>query len=452
MVQILIFGGDMRISERKGHWLRLVMISLMMVMMLSVTGIRPVSAQDGDGEGVTIKFFWGDGCPVCAKAEPFLEGLLDRYDGVEIVKYEVWYNDVNQQLYQKTADDLDIPREGRGVPLIIIGERFWMGYNDDIGVQIEQVVKDQGATIVDPSASLEVPFIGRVNLTGKSTLLTTSLIAFVDGFNPCSVWVLTMLLALTLHTGSRKKVFLIGLIFLTVTAAIYGLFIAGIFATIGIARFIPWIQGLVALVALFFAVVNIKDYFFYKEGLSLSISDSSKPGIFQRMRRVMDASHNFWSLAGATVVLAAGVSLVEFSCTVGLPMMWASILHTQQVAAGTFGLLLLLYLVIYQLDEMIIFGTAVVTLKASKLEEKQGRILKLIGGVLMFCLAIVMLVNPRLLESIQASLLVFAVAFGLVVLILIIHRRILPSYGIWIGTEPEGKRKARSRHMRKSTR
>ncbi len=43
---------------------------------------------------------------------------------------------------------------------------------------------------------------------------------------------------------------------------------------------------------------------------------------------------------------------------------------------------------IYQLDEMAIFGTVVVTLKASKLEEKHGRILKLIGGTLMLTLAI----------------------------------------------------------------
>lgn len=440
----------MGFASLRSLFTRLVLFCLFFSVLAGVAGVRPVNAQSSEEQGVTIEFFWGDGCPVCAKAEPFLKDLVDRYDGVKIRDHEIWYNEANRALYQKTADKLNIPKEGRGVPLIIIGDRYWMGFNDVIGEEIEQVVKDQGASLVDPNSTLNVPIFGRINLTGKSTLLTTALIAFVDGFNPCSVWVLTMLLALTLHTGSRSKVMVIGLIFLTVTAAVYGLFIAGIFATIGIGRFIPWIQVVVALVALFFAAVNIKDYFWYKEGLSFTISDKEKPGIFQRMRRVMDASQNFWSLAGATVVLSAGVSLVEFSCTVGLPMMWASILHTQQVAVGTFILLLLLYLAIYQLDELVIFGTAVYTLKATRLEEKQGRILKLIGGVLMFTLAVVMLVNPTLLESLQSSLIVFAIAFALVLLILVVHRRILPAYGIWIGTEPEGKRKAKSRrHMRK---
>lgn len=438
-------------ASLKSLFNRLLFLTLFVTLLISITGVFPVSAQSDNTQGITIEFFWGDGCPVCSTAEPFLDEIVNQYDGVKVQKYEVWYSEANQALYQKTADELNIPKEGRGVPLIIVGDRYWMGFNETVGQEIEQLVKDQGGSVVDPNNTLNVPLIGKVNLAGKSTILTTALIAFVDGFNPCSIWVLTMLLALTLHTGSRRKVLVIGLIFLTVTAAVYGLFIAGIFATIGIARYIPWIQGVVAVVALFFAAVNIKDYFWYKEGLSFTISDKEKPGIFQRMRRVMDASQNFWSLAGATVVLSAGVSLVEFSCTVGLPMMWASILHTQQVAAGAFALLLFLYLIIYQLDELVIFGTAVYTLKATRLEEKQGRVLKLIGGVLMFTLAVVMLFNPGLLETMQSSLIVFTIAFALVLLILVIHRRILPAYGIWIGTETEGKRKVKSRrHLRRS--
>ncbi len=106
-----------------------------------------------------------------------------------------------------------------------------------------------------------------------------------------------------------------------------------------------------------------------------------------------------------------------------------------------FAGLLLVYMLIYQLDEMVIFGTAVFTLKATKLEEKQGRILKLIGGMLMLSLGVVMLVNPAYMNSLTGSLVVFAIAFGLTLLVLLFHRRILPAYGIWIGTEAEGKRR-----------
>ena len=286
---------------------------------------------------------------------------------------------------------------------------------------------------------IDVPLLGRVDLAEKSIWLSTAIISFVDGFNPCSLWVLSMLLALTLHTGSRRKVVIIGLIFLTVTAGVYALFIAGLFTMFTVINFVGWIQIVVALVALFFGLVNIKDYFWYKEGLSFTISDQQKPGIFSRMRKLMDASQSFGGLVTGTVVMAAGVSLVEFSCTAGFPVLWTNLLVSQKTGTGLFILLLLLYLVIYQLDELVIFFTAVYTLKASRVEEKQGRILKLIGGVLMLALAGVMLVNPALMNNLSSTLIIFGIAFLVTIMILVIHRKILPHYGIQIGTESLGK-------------
>jgi len=191
----------------------------------------------------------------------------------------------------------------------------------------------------------------------------------------------------------------------------------------------------VALVALFFAAVNIKDYFWYKEGISFTIADEKKPGIYKGMRRVLEAGDSTWGLIGATIVLAAGVSLVEFSCTAGFPVLWTNLLITQQASALTFITLLLLYMLIYQIDELGIFLIALVTLKSSKLEEKHGRVLKLVGGMLMLTLAVVMLVNPAWMNQLSSSLLVFLVAFGLTGVVLLVHRKILPRFGITIGSE-----------------
>jgi hypothetical protein len=264
--------------------------------------------------------------------------------------------------------------------------------------------------------------------------VSTALIAFVDGFNPCSLWVLSILLALSLHTGSRQKVFLVGMVFITVTAAVYALFIAGLFTMFTVVSFLGWIQGAVALVALFFALVNIKDYFWYKQGLSFTIADEKKPVIYRGIRRVLDASDSLWGLFGATVVLAAGVSLVEFSCTAGFPVLWTNLLIGQEATTLTFVLLLLLYMAIYQLDELGIFTVAVVTLKANRLEETQGRVLKLVGGMLMLTLAVVMLVEPTLMGEFSTSLLVFAVAFVASGVVLWVHRSVLPHFGVYLGS------------------
>jgi glutaredoxin len=421
-----------------------------------------------DSKPVVIYFFWGDGCPHCAAAEPFLKSLTEKHPSIEIRDYEVWYVEANQELMTKMTAAYGT--EPHAVPTIFIGEKYWEGFTDVIQQQIQtQVDKclvdgcpDKGVGIIpgleaaqpvetntssntENSEKLILPVLGTVDLSSKSLWVSTLLISLVDGVNPCSIWVLTMLLAITLHAGSRKKVMIIGLVFLTITAAIYGLFITGLFTMLTVINFVGWIQVLVAIISLFFAIINIKDYFWYKEGLSFTISDEKKPGIFQRMRKVVDASQSSWGLVGATVVLAAGVSLVEFSCTAGFPVLWTNILVSQNVTGWTFVLLLLLYLAIYQLDEMVIFFTAVYSLKASKLEEKHGRLLKLIGGMLMLSLALVMIINPALMNSLSSSLWIFGAAFAGTLLVIFLHRYLLPRMGIKIGTEFESPSQRKNR-------
>ncbi len=472
------------------------LLMALLVGVIGLLGASPASAAPPAQEAnpVVVYFFWGDGCPHCAAAKPFLAELNERFPSMIVRDYEVWYHPQNQAPFTQMAAKFGF--EPSGVPTIFIGDQFWEGFGEgytDLAVE-DAVARcaaegcvDAGAGVsaiaplptatpaptvaptavavaaaaqagaattgsaadlppVQTSSLLALPWLGQVDLAAQSLIVSTALIAFVDGFNPCSLWVLTMLLALTLHTGSRRKVFIIGLVFITVTALVYVAFIAGLFSMFTLLSFAPWIQVIVALVALFFAVINIKDYFWYKEGISLTIADEQKPGIYRRMRGVMNAGDSLPALIGATIVMAAGVSLVEFTCTAGFPMLWTNLLVAQGVTAITFAALLLLYMLIYQLDELVIFGVAVVTLRASKLEEKQGRILKLISGVLMLTLALVMLVNPKLMNDLGTALLIFAAAFGATLLILLVHRVILPQFGIYIGAEFDAKRKRRHGH------
>lgn len=454
---------------RKSTRHNLVIIALIAIIgaVLNLAFATSVKAQaaipETASDQVVIYMFWGDGCPHCAKEKPFLEDLAKADPRIILKFYEVWGDQANRDKFDAFAKAFGF--EPSGVPTTFIGDQYWVGYNDQIESDIKKSVDaclvngcpDAGARVPESGATqpvstpvvtpepvqptetdtdvIKIPFYGEVDLKHQSLFVSTLLIAFVDGVNPCSIWVLTMLLALTMHTGSRKKILIIGLIFISVTAGVYGLFILGLFSVLAIIPFQGAIQVIVALVALVFAIINIKDYFWYKEGVSLTIADDKKPGIYKKMRKVIDAQDSFWGLAGATVVLAAGVSLVEFSCTAGFPVVWTNLLNSQQVTWVTFALLLLAYLVVYQLDELAIFFAAVFTLKASKLEEKEGRILKLIGGVLMLSLAIVMLFNPSLMNNLSGSLIVFGIAFGVTVLVLLVHRVILPRMGVKVGSE-----------------
>lgn len=450
-------------------------LTLLVLGALALMPVDQAQAQDPTRHPVDIYFFWGDGCPHCAKAKPFLEGLAAANPQVILHSYEIYYSPENQALFGQMAAAFGF--EPHGVPTIFIGERYWEGYAEQLEPEISGVVTacltdgcpnkggevlglalpaqptaaptqvseapaapSQGSALASetPARALNIPLLGTIDLSKQSLFISTALIAFVDGFNPCSLWALSMLLAITIHTGSRKKVLLIGAIFLTVTAGVYALFIAGLFSVLKIISFMGWVQVVVALAALFFGLVNIKDYFWYKEGISLTIADEQKPGLLQRMRKLTDASQSTWGLVGGTIVLAAGVSLVEFSCTAGFPVLWTNLLTAQQVGVGAFVLLLLLYMVIYQIDELAIFLAAVYSLKASRLQEDQGRLLKLVGGMLMLTLSLVMVINPSLMNNLENSLIIFGCAFALTGLVLLLHRVILPRFGLQIGTPSGG--------------
>ena len=103
---------------------------------------------------------------------------------------------------------------------------------------------------------------------------------------------------------------------------------------------------------------------------------------------------------------------MELACTAGFPILWTNIMAADEVSLTLFILLLALYMLIYQIDELAIFGVALVTLHSSRVQESQGRLLKLIGGMLMLSLAVVMLFKPSLMNEIGTSLIVFAAAAG----------------------------------------
>ena len=413
--------------------------SFIILAFLMITLTNPQMASASVEDEVVIYLFWGEGCPYCEIAKTALEDLAESNPHVKFEDYEINHNPENLQLFSDLASKFGF--EPAVFPTIFVGDQYWEGYSEEIRADIETHINQ----FLEPSSAnpgenrnangITLPLIGTIDLSGQSLLVSTLIISFVDGFNPCSLWVLSILLSITLQSHSRKKVLIVGGTFLVVTATLYGLFIAGVFSVLRIFKFMGWIQVVVALIALGFALVNIKDYFWFQQGVSFTISDDKKPGIYKRMRKVLEHSDSIWRLMGATIVFAAGIALVELSCTAGFPVIWSNLLASQHVNALTFVLLLLVYMLVYLLDEMAIFLVAVFTLRSTKLEEKHGRVLKLIGGVLMLTLSGVMLVDPTLMNDITTTLIIFGIALILTALILLVHRVILPKFIIFIGSE-----------------
>jgi len=433
---------------------------LLLLAWLPLVGVAQTPAAP-ERFDVPIYFFWGDGCPHCATQKVFLEQLKRDHPNVKVFDFEVYYVEANRPLM--TAMAAAFGRPVTGVPMTFIGDEVWVGFSDAMGRQMRAAVERyQTYDAPDPADRvapelrdrlappppappppqdggellLEVPLVGSIDVAHQALWLSTALIAFVDGFNPCSLWVLALLLAVVVNTRSRRRVLLVGLTFLTVTAAVYGLFIAGLFSIFSYISFLGWIRVLVAGIALAFALINIKDYFAYKRGISLSVDDAHKPGIYRRIRGIMNAKASLPATLAATTGMALGVTLVELPCTAGLPVLWTTIVADAGVTTSAFAMLLLLYMLVYLLDELLIFGAVVVTMRVTRLEERHGRVLKLVGGAVMLALAFVMLFWPTLLESIGGTLAVFGAAIGASLAIMLLHRFVHPASSPW-GTPTE---------------
>jgi hypothetical protein len=244
--------------------------------------------------------------------------------------------------------------------------------------------------------------VGEVDPTKVSLPLLTVVIGALDSFNPCAFFVLLFLLSMLIHGHSRKKMLLIGGIFVFFSAFIYFLFMAAwlnIFLVIGQLTAITLSAGVVAL---FVASINIKDFFFFKKGISLVIPEKAKPQLFERMRNLLKSSSLATTVAG-TVVLAVFANAYELLCTVGFPMVYTRALTLHKLTTFQYYMYLVFYNVVYVVPLAIIVLVITISLGARKLTEWQGRQLKLVSGLMMFFLGLILLVNPSLLNNVAAT-------------------------------------------------
>ena len=139
--------------------------------------------------------------------------------------------------------------------------------------------------------------------------------------------------------------------------------------------------------------INIKDFWAFRRGISLSIPDAAKPGLYARIRRILQAENLLAALLG-TVMLAVLVQAVELVCTAGLPALYTRILTMQQLDRWVYYGYLALYNMAYMLDDVLVLAIGVITMSHYRLQEREGRWLKLISGIVMVGLSVVMIVKP----------------------------------------------------------
>lgn len=414
------------------------LLLLLVTATLGMLDVGRADASSPDPDQVELVVFHGDGCPHCAAMLDFLDELEGEHDGLVVTDYEVWYDQDNLRYFTETLTALG--EEPTAVPTVLIDGVVIVGHSDAIEQRIEGIVDDllAGSAATDEGEFvIDVPFAGSVDVGSGSLVGATALIALVDGVNPCSLWVLSMLMALVVHSGSRRRVFAVGGLFLLITSLLYGLYMIGAYSALSVIGQRTWIRVAVALVAGTFGVLHIKEHWTTK-GPSVTIGSEHKPGLFAKMRRLADTDRSLPATLGGTAVLAVGVSLLETPCTAGLPLLWTNLIADRGVPTSGAVALFLLYLLIFLIDELVIFGAAVLTLRAAKMQEHHGQALQLIGGTLMLTLAVAMVLAPSALESLGGTAIVFGIAGGVTAIVLAVE-------AWWCRRHPVSRQQRRAR-------
>ncbi len=364
------------------------------VLLALLLVIQPSEAANAEMQHIAeenvLEVYVRDGCPHCAKAKKFL--LEFGYD-------RPWLRIVYRPVDHDSSARDDLMRYAQaagiwpvGVPTFRFNNQLLAGFEspEHTGTLLAALVEQR---VLD-SERVETALFGTLSVSNLGLPLFTLAMGLLDGFNPCAMWVLLFLLSLLVHIQNRQRMALIAGTFVLVSGAVYYAFMAAwlnVFLLIGISTALRWALGGMALAV---GGLNVKDFFIWKRGFSLSIPDSSKPDLYARMRAVLTADKLLPALL-AVATLAVLVNFIELLCTAGFPAIYTAILVQQDLSPIAYYAYLGLYILGYVADDSLMVAIAVIALSSQKLTEQAGRWLKLISGVVMLGLGGMMILRPE---------------------------------------------------------
>ncbi|WP_020562109.1 glutaredoxin family protein [Methylosarcina fibrata] len=360
-----------------------------------------------------IEVFVREGCPHCARAKEFLSALVLRQPDVRLSIRDVGRDFLAFERLRQLSLAQGLTR--LSVPAFYINGRLIVGFSEEahtgsrLLAELNQAKSfpdscpegeprscERASSAPSEPERFEVTLFGRsVSLDRVGLPMFTLALGLLDGFNPCSMWVLILMISLLAPMQNRRRMAAVAGTFIAVEGLAYFLFMAAwlnLFLIVGLSRLSEIIIAVLAIAA---GAIHVKDFAAYGRGLSLSIPDRSKPGLYAQMRRILQSENLTGAMIGA-VVLAVLVQIVEFLCTSGFPALYTRILTLREPGGFGYYGYLLLYNAAYMFDDLIVLGIGIVTLSQKRLQEHEGRWLKLISGAVMIGLGLYLLAMPFL--------------------------------------------------------
>lgn len=369
-------------------------------------------------KSLKIYLFYGDGCPHCAAEEKFFESYFEDNNDIELIKYEVWHSKDNQELFVKVQDKLN--NHASGVPYLIIGKDVIVGYMEDVtNYQIEDTIKeyrsfkkkydvieelnkknnkDKIVSTDEKVKEVNLPVFGKVKSNEVSLPLLALVLGFIDGFNPCAMWILLFLITMLINTKDRKRMWILGLTFIITSGLVYLMFML---TWLNLAVFISkaeLIRILVALVSFILGFINLKKYYesTKKEDGCDVVDKKNRKEIINRITNIIKEKSFIMAIIGI-IILAASVNIIELMCSVGIPLLFTQILAMNNLSIGNYALYMFIYIFFFLIDDIVIFAIAMITHKVTGISTKYNKYSHLIAGIIILLIGLLLLINPSIL-------------------------------------------------------
>ncbi|MBU1236512.1 MAG: hypothetical protein KJ634_10930 [Gammaproteobacteria bacterium] len=399
------------------------MVFVLFCAVVSVAVADDTTWIERDAAGapqVQLYFFWSLACPHCEEARPHVEALAQRLPWLRLHSLELTREPDSRRRFLELARQTG---QDAAVPAFVFCGEMRVGWRsaDTTGAELEAALaachqRSQAGAPPSPGPTraperVHVPALGDIDAATLSQPMLTLLLAGLDAFNPCAFFVLLFLLSMMAHQKSRGRMLAVGGIFVLFSGLMYFAFMAAWLNVFQLLGRLAWVTAAAGVVAVLIGILNIKDYFALRQGPSLSISDAGRQNIFRRARGILGADRLAAMLA-ATVLLAIAANFYELLCTAGFPMVYTRVLTLAEPSPAARYLYLALYNVIYVLPLAAIVIIFARSLGARKLSERQGRLLKLLSGIMMLELGALLLIAPDRTASAATGILLIAVAAG----------------------------------------
>lgn len=396
------------------------LIGYVAIFLFVFASCMQVSAKE---DKVKLYFFHGDGCPHCKEENKYLKKLEKKYKKLEIVYYEVWNHKDNAFLMKRVGQKFDI--SANAVPLTVISSTAISGFSEVNEKKIERTInfylknKDKNIDYVkkikngtytgdiiedkfakeeqktDDMAVVKVPIIGNVNMKNLSLPTAATVIGFIDGFNPCAMWILIFLISMLLGKKDRKKMLILGITFLITSALVYMAIMLSWFNVVINVMASVIFRNIIALVALVGAFINLKSYFVKKNESGCEVVDDEKrKKVITKIKEFTAEKSLILSLIGV-IGLAISVNVIELACSAGLPLIFTQLLALNNVSSIEAFFYTLIYIFFFLIDDILIFLIAMKTSKINAISTKYTKYSHLVGGIIMLVIGLLLILKPE---------------------------------------------------------